>query len=210
MVQASAISPARPVEGRRERKKRVLRTHIYQTARELFLSRGFEGTTVEQIADAADVAPATFFNHFQNKQAVLADMTGEVFERLESLIDEQLARRATAQERIRAFADEAASQIEQSRSLAHDVLLELIRTTASHGQIAPYLARTHEPFTKIVAEGQAAGEVRTDLDPAFLAEMVIGAINAALINWINDPDYPLEQRVRQAAAFVAEAISVHP
>ena len=66
------------VEGRRERRKRELRGKIYETARQLFLEQGFEGTTVAQIAEAADIAPGTFFNHFTSKQAVLAEMTNEV------------------------------------------------------------------------------------------------------------------------------------
>jgi AcrR family transcriptional regulator len=120
-------------EGRRERRKRELRDRIYQTARELFLARGFEGVTVEQIAEAADIAPATFFNHFQSKNAVLTQMTGEVSERLHALLAEQLERSASAQERIRGFADTAARELEQSRGLAHDVMLELMQTAARPG-----------------------------------------------------------------------------
>ncbi len=196
----------RPIPGRRERKKAALRAQIYETAKQLFIERGYEATTVEQIADAADVAPATFFNHFQSKHAVLAEMTGEVFERLESLLDRQLASDDPAPDRLLAFAEEAASQIEQSRTLAHGVLLELVRATARHGRVAPYLARAHAPIARILAEGQRQRQIRTDLDAMFLAEMVVGAINATLINWLNDPSYPLEQRVRQAAAFVTEAV----
>ena len=69
------VAAQAPIEGRRERKKRELRSRIYQTARTLFLSQGFEATTVEQIAAAADIAPATFFNHFQSKNALLGEMT---------------------------------------------------------------------------------------------------------------------------------------
>src|SRR5258705_12117534 len=93
-----------PVEGRRERKKRELRSRIYQTAQELFLGQGFEATTVEQIAAAADIAPATFFNHFQSKNALLGEMTSEVFAHLQALLDQYLLRPGYAQVRIAAFA----------------------------------------------------------------------------------------------------------
>lgn len=194
------------VEGRRERRKRELRARIYETARQLFLEHGFEATTVEQIADAADIAPGTFFNHFQSKHAVLGDMTSEVSDRLQAIIDQQLAGPASAQERITGFADCAANEIEQARGLTHDVLLELMRSSARSGKAVPYLSRVHEPFTAILREGQGRGEVRADLDATFLAEMVVGALNAAVANWLNDPEYPLEKRMRQAAAFIGEAI----
>jgi len=45
-------------------------------------------------------------------------MTGEVFERIEELVNELLARPASAQERIRRFADTVATEIAQTRGLA--------------------------------------------------------------------------------------------
>jgi AcrR family transcriptional regulator len=193
-------------EGRRERKKRELRARIYRTARQLFLDQGFEATTVEQIAEAADVAPATFFNHFQSKNGLLSEMRGEVFGRLQALIEGLLLRPASTQERISGFVEHAASEIEQSRDLAHDVLIELIRTSVRPGEAVPYLSRLHAPFAAILREGQETGHVRRDLDAAFLAEMVVGVLNAAMINWLNDPVYPVEKRLRQSAAFIGEAI----
>jgi AcrR family transcriptional regulator len=197
-------------EGRRERKKRELRARIYETARQLFLEHGFEATTVEQIAEAADIAQATFFNHFQSKNAVLVEMTSEVFDRIQALLDQQLARPGSAQARIEGFAESAATEVAQAGSLARTILLELMRTAARFGSAVPYLSRVHEPFTLIIREGQERGEVRRDLDAGFLAEMVVGAFNAAITNWMNDAEYPLEARFRQAAAFIGEAILPGP
>jgi AcrR family transcriptional regulator len=197
---------ASATEGRRERKKRELRARIYETARQLFFKHGFEATTVEQIAEAADIAQATFFNHFQNKQAVLSELTSEVFDHLQSLIDQQLARSVSAQERIAGFADSVANDVEQSRGLAHDVLLELMRTSAHGGEAVPYLSRLKAPFTAIICQGQEQDEVRVDLEATFMAEIVLGALNAAIINWVNDAGYPLEERLRQMAVFLGQAI----
>jgi AcrR family transcriptional regulator len=193
-------------EGRRERKKRELRDRIYQSARKLFLRRGFEATTVEQIAEAADVAQATFFNHFSGKNAVLAEMTREVSARLQELVAEQIPRRVSAQEKIRAFGERAAEEIEASLGVARDVLLELLSTSSRPGEAFAYLATAYAPFVEIVAEGQRRGEVRTDHDASFLAEMVVGAFNAAAIQWMNDPRYPLAERLRRTGVFIGEAI----
>jgi AcrR family transcriptional regulator len=194
------------VEGRRERKKRELRTRIYETARQLFLEHGFEATTVAQIAEAADVAQGTFFNHFSSKQAVLAELTSEVSGHLQFMVDEQLARPVSALDRITGFADCVAKEVGRARGLARDVLLELMRTSARPGEAYPYLARVHEPFSEILREGQEKGDVRGDLDAAFLAEMVVGALHVGVTNWLVDPGYPLEERLLQTAAFIREAI----
>jgi len=57
---------------RRERKKAALRQRILAEARQLIVRKGYWATKVEEIAEAADVAPATFFNYFPGKSALLA------------------------------------------------------------------------------------------------------------------------------------------
>ena len=192
--------------GRRERKKRELHTRIYETARQLFLERGFEATTVAEIAEAADVAQGTFFNHFSSKQDVLAAITSEVSDHLQGMVDVQLARPVSTLERVAGFADSIADQLIQTRGLARDVVLELMRTGARPGNAYPYLSGAYEPFTEVLREGQRRGEVRADLDAAFLGEIVIGALNVSVTHWLVDPDYPLQERMRQTAAFLTEAI----
>ena len=193
-------------EGRLKRRKRERRLRIYNVAVDLFRSQGFENTTVSQIAEAADIVPATFFNHFQNKNALLGQMTTEVLSVLELMLEDEFKASESTRDRLMGFADTAAQQIGESRSLARNVLLELVRTETEPGQQPPYIARIHEPFASMLAEGQARGDVRRDQDPAFLAEMVVGILNATITNWLADPDYPIEERLPQATGFAWEAI----
>jgi AcrR family transcriptional regulator len=57
-------------EGRRERKKRQTRAAIVAAAFTLFAERGFEGVTVSEISEQADVARATLFSHFPTKDSI--------------------------------------------------------------------------------------------------------------------------------------------
>ncbi len=64
--------------GRRERKKQATRDDLVAHAARLFDLQGFDETTTEQIAEAADVSQRTFFRHFPSKEAVLyADMNDQ-------------------------------------------------------------------------------------------------------------------------------------
>ena len=196
--------------GRRERKKRARRERIYEAARQLFLEQGYAATTVEQIAEAADVAQTTFFNHFQSKDAVLREMTGEISAHLEAMLQQELATSDTAERRIRRFATQALRALGATEGLAREVLLELLRKASGPGTALPYLASVREPFTLIVREGQSAGDVRRVLFPTLLAELVIGLLNTALLGWLNDPGYPFEKRMSQFVDVIAELIRPRP
>jgi len=57
--------------GLRERKKLKTRAAIQKEAMNLFLKRGFDATTIEYIAEAAEISPSTFFNYFPSKEDVV-------------------------------------------------------------------------------------------------------------------------------------------
>lgn len=71
--QYPACVVASPTSGRRERRKARTRAAIVEAATTLFLERGFDGVTVAEIAEHADVAVSTVFNYFPTKEALVFD-----------------------------------------------------------------------------------------------------------------------------------------
>jgi AcrR family transcriptional regulator len=67
----SEIAGVSPPAGLRERKKARTRAAIREHALRLFLEQGYGATTVEQIAAAAEISPATFFRYFPTKEDVV-------------------------------------------------------------------------------------------------------------------------------------------
>ncbi|MEB8336956.1 TetR/AcrR family transcriptional regulator [Streptomyces endophyticus] len=73
----------------RERKKLATWHAIRTAALELIDEQGYEATTVEQIAAAANVSRATFFNYFAGKEAVVLDQAPEERRRWQALMDDR-------------------------------------------------------------------------------------------------------------------------
>src|SRR6202042_622566 len=60
-------------EGLRERKKRLMRQQLSDTATRMFLERGFDAVRVSEVAEACGVSEKTVFNYFPVKEALIMD-----------------------------------------------------------------------------------------------------------------------------------------
>ena len=63
-----------PGEGLRERKKRLMRQQLSDTATEMFLERGFDAVRVAEVAEACGVSEKTVFNYFPTKESLVLDL----------------------------------------------------------------------------------------------------------------------------------------
>lgn len=61
-----------------ERKRRAVREELGEVALRLLAARGFEGTTIDQIADAAGCSRRTFFRYFKSKEDVIIEVLGDL------------------------------------------------------------------------------------------------------------------------------------
>jgi AcrR family transcriptional regulator len=94
---------------RRSRKRLATRQAISVAATRLFVERGFDQVTVDEIATAADVGRMTVFNHFPRKEDMFFDRDAEIRE----VLLEALRRR-----------DPSVAPIETLRLLAHRLVAE--------------------------------------------------------------------------------------
>lgn len=176
---------------RRERKKEETRRRIFEAAIELFRSKGFEATTVDEITEKADVGRGTFFNYFPKKESVLAYLSEERLAVAEENASTLLAASAPAREKLVDLFLHAASAWEQDRELSRYVFNEWLQRA-----FAP-TAEAELGWQKLVQavleQGRESGEVRPDVD-TLRADAILGSVYiATLFHWLFCPEGCSEQ-----------------
>jgi AcrR family transcriptional regulator len=83
------IGTSGPKPGLRERKKQQTRDTISRVALQLFADRGYDQTTLAEIAEAANIAPRTIFAYFQSKEDILFCHEASSYEQLKRTLEER-------------------------------------------------------------------------------------------------------------------------
>jgi len=172
------IAPAAPVAlSRRERKKARTRSEIYSAAMKLFLRRGFDTVTIEDICAAADVARGTFFLHFPGKESLLDEYGERASQDLAAMLKRQGGSAASALRlALRALAERASHQPEVISMLVHEVVTRPLPIVE---QKEP--ARTLvQLLGAVIQRGQARGEFRRKAEP-LIAAIALAAAFFALV-----------------------------
>jgi AcrR family transcriptional regulator len=139
-MESTATSPAKP--GLRERKKQQTREKIARVALELFAERGYDETTLAEIAEAAEVAPRTIFAYFESKDDILLCEEVSVLSELKRRLDERPPE-ATTVDTLREFlsrieAPDETAALRKRVMTANPALQKKMR--AHLGELEPMLA----------------------------------------------------------------------
>src|SRR3569832_2480252 len=150
----------------------------------------------------ADEAHKTFFNHFPAKQDLVRALADESLEILLAEIDAARAAGRTTGERLRVFFVCVARRAAGAGPMHRELLTEIIHA-AQQAEGSASARRLQVAFGAIVDDGLAAGEIPHRHPRETLTEMIVGAYYALMFNWANLEGYPIAERARAAAAFLA-------
>jgi AcrR family transcriptional regulator len=182
-----ALTDAPQAGGLRERKKARTRAAIQHEALRLFRLQGYESTTTEQIAEAAEVSPSTLFRYFSSKEDLVLtdDYDPLIVEAVRSQPPD--AGPVTAiREALRGLF-EALSAEEMSDM--HDRVELAFSVPDLRAAMLDQLAQTIRRVTDVVAE--RTGGKPDDFGAATLAGAILGVMIAAELHWVAHPETDL-------------------
>ncbi|MGH3243918.1 MAG: TetR family transcriptional regulator [Spirillospora sp.] len=168
----------------RERKKLKTRRTIQEHALRLFTEQGYDETTVEQIAAAAEISPSTFFRYFPTKEDVVVTdeydpIMAEVFRVQPPELSPIDALRAMVREVVPVMQAEDLRVIETRLRLTASVPALRARTFEAMRE------GTHAVLSEMLAD--RTGRRRDDPEIQAFNWAVLGVMQAALYQWMDGP-----------------------
>jgi AcrR family transcriptional regulator len=173
MAEMSGVPPGRDdPPGLRERKREQTRTALIDMAFALFAAKGYTATTVAEIADAAMVSRATFFNYFDRKESLVLAWARDLGEAIKEALEAALGAQTPPDGQLRVVA-RALSSAGIERPVALRLLIGELYAPDKDRETEAWQA--FDPIatvSSIVAAGQQSGDFRTDRGAAELAAFV--------------------------------------
>lgn len=166
----------------RSDRKQQLKETIYAKAMQLFVEKGFDRVTVDEITSACGVAKGTFYNYFPKKEAVLLYMGESQLERLAGKLEEVSQLPAIRQRIETVFAD-LAQQAAAHPELLRISMSEMVRSSATLGKEMANIRRFEMAIIPLLDEAKASGQMKPGRDSELTAAMLVGLYFQSLMRF---------------------------
>lgn len=182
------MSGRKPVAESKASQRQETFEKILGAALDLFVSRGFEGTTVDEIAEGAGLTKGAIYFHFSTKDDVLLALLDQVERNFVDPMDRRVRRAGpSAREKYVAFAHQQ-SELGVGRT---KLAILAIKTSSDFAEgddrfgpkIRQIYRRLYDIVEDIIELGKAKGEFRSDISTRQMASFVIAAHDGTFLEW---------------------------
>jgi AcrR family transcriptional regulator len=180
----------------RARKKAATKHAIQEHALRLFVEKGYDATTVDEIAAAAGVSHMTFFRYFPRKEAVVE------YDEYDPLLEELVVARPAHEPPLTALHNAIRAGLEKILSTDREALLIRTRLVLRNPVLRARNLVAQDATRDLFASAMArrAGPTEADYATTVLASAVLGAIGVAIQTWTDHDDADLVALVDAAFA----------
>lgn len=177
-----------------EKRGKNTKKKIVSAAWKLFYEQGYENTTVEEIIDASGTSRGSFYHYFSGKDALLGSLSFMFDEKYEELIP-QMDPVMNAYDKLLFLNQELFAMIEDTISI--DLLARMYSTqltTTGERHLMDHNRIYYRLIRQIAVEGQARGELRSDISVNEITKLYALCERALLYDWcLCSGSYSLKQ-----------------
>ena len=189
---------------RKERERERHRAEILDAAERVFVSKGYQGATVEEIGQEAEFAVGTIYNFFASKEELFLEVLDRHIKHYWDLIEAEVFQEPDAAKAIEALIRLRLSLYERYKGFFLVAFEATIRFQKDPSFVLPekydrlydqYIGNLEQVFARGIRAGQIDGE-----EPLYLALCLEGIINAFQAHWSrHEPEEPIGVRVEKVA-----------
>jgi len=202
------VGPSRPEDrlpvGLRERKKVKTRAAIQHEALRLFRLQGYAGTTVEQIADAAEISPSTLFRYFASKEDLV--LTDDYDPLIIEACRAQPAGLGPVEAVRRGLRAVFEAMDDQDRADMRDRAELALAVPDLRAAMLDQFAQVIHELTDVVAE--RAGYSSGDFAVAILAGAILGVMISVEFYWVEHPGTDLVALIDEGLANLGRGLAL--
>jgi AcrR family transcriptional regulator len=186
------------------RKQQLVRDAIFDAAVETFAVKGFDDTTVEDVARAAGVSRATFFRYFSSKDDLLAQNVMDYGAALTKVIKACPSAFTPFQVMRETLLSIARQKVTHPRT--RQVIDISLRSASARQAHASRMTEVEESVAMAFAE-RLVRQSKDDLEPRLLATMTVSAMNVAIMAWYRNDYKDLCTAVEQVLSRFTRIVS---
>ncbi len=206
------------MSGLRKRKKSEVRRQILEVAGEMFRTRGYERTTINQIARKADIGTGTLYNYFSSKDELFLHLffcpPDDLETRLSAIKkDTGLGVADAVIEVCNAYLDAASlEELEAYRELCREVFAVCMKDLDKHKEFIEMDFRFIEQLSSLLEFFKKKGLLAESFNPVDGAEIIYGIFMAQMMIFLVNSNMPyrlMEEKIgRQVRLFFADEIRI--
>jgi len=185
----------------RKEKEKVARIEmILSAAKRVFSRKGYEATTMEDIASEAGFGKASLYFYFKGKEEVFLSLIKDGLKGQKKLLKEVMSSQLSNVERLEAVLSKFFEYVQENREfmrIVHSESQKLYATTLRkvRSSIIKEHRKTMEGIASIVRDGIKSGEFRK-VEPTLAAASFMGIIRSVIFDWFVRDDKSLLDRYK--------------
>lgn len=191
-------------------KERPKYKQIIEAAVEVIAENGYHASQVSKIAKKANVADGTIYLYFKNKEDILISVFKEKMGHFIEKIHQTINEKETASEKLLTLIKMHYQQLSESPYLAIVTQLELRQSKPElRFEINKVLKSYLDVIDMIVAQGIEEKQIRDDINPKVLRQMIFGTLDETVTTWVmKSQRYPLVDQAEEVHQLLTNGLFI--
>lgn len=165
--------------------KEARKDQILRAAEKVFSDKGFQNSTISDVAKETGVSDTTIYEYFSSKEELLFCIPREGIELSKQMLDSHLNYISGTTHKLRGMIYHLCKFYQDNPYFA-SISLMTLKTNKKFMETDTYkaLIEYYDIMIKVIKEGIQSGEFREDTDPHFVRSVILGSVEFIVIRWL--------------------------